>query len=95
MLPVSFSPSTLNVNVVGVVSPPRPGTSPVHFPLISAAIAMASTKAAQQMILIAVFSVVPFSSGGIRSYASHCTRSRPPTAIEDSESAGDVMDGVL
>src|SRR5215469_8324207 len=37
MLPVSFSPSALNVNVVAVMSPPRPGISPDHFPETSAA----------------------------------------------------------
>src|SRR5437660_2953857 len=37
MLPVSLSPSTWNVNVIGVISPPRPGTSPAHLPEMSAA----------------------------------------------------------
>ena len=60
MLPVSFSPSTLKVNVVGAVSPPRPGMSPVHFPEMSAAIAKVSNSPREQAILIIVFILIPF-----------------------------------
>jgi hypothetical protein len=63
MLPVSFSPSTLKVNVVEVVSPPRPGMSPVHFPEMSAAIAKADKSVREQAILITVFMGIPLSSG--------------------------------
>ena len=75
MLPVIFSPSTLKVNVVGAVSPLRPGMSPVHFPEMSAAIAKVSNSPREQAILIIVFILIPFHLAGLLTYATHCTRS--------------------
>ena len=52
MLPVSFSPSTFRVNVAGVVSPPRPGTSPDHLPERSAACVAAVSSSSMPVIRI-------------------------------------------
>ena len=60
MVPVSFSPSALKLNVVEAVSPPRPGMSPVHFPEMSAAIAKATNSPREQANLSIVFMVSPF-----------------------------------
>src|SRR5947207_14431821 len=60
MVPVSLSPATLKLNVVGVPSPPRPGISPVHLPAMVWAIARPSSIPRAQAILIVVFIVIPF-----------------------------------
>src|SRR5437870_3273386 len=60
MVPVSLSPLTLKLNVVGVASPPRPGMSPAHFPAIVWAIAKPSNSPRKQAILIVFFIVIPF-----------------------------------
>src|SRR5207253_10875438 len=60
MVPVSFAPSTLKLNVVGVASPPRPGMSPVHFPAIVWAIAKPSNSPRKQAVLIVLFIVILF-----------------------------------
>src|SRR5258708_39234479 len=62
MLPVSFSPSTFKLNVAGVVSPPRPGTSPDHLPERSAACVPAASSSNMPPIRI-VLIVCSFRNG--------------------------------
>src|ERR1041385_4559499 len=54
MVPLSLSPSTLNVKVVGTISPPRPGLSPDHLPDISAAIVTPSDTKSRQLVRTAL-----------------------------------------
>src|SRR6185436_16442868 len=58
MVPVSFSPSTLNLKVAGAVAPPRPGTSPDHLPARSAACAHAAIVNSAPIVRIVL---IPFS----------------------------------